>query len=236
MAATTGRPGCGMACKWIRDIGQVLIAVSLSISTVTFAQDVNDYHPAEAESVGDVVRPLRSVAIGTVVLDVAISADGEVKNIQVRRAIASVTEVAVQAVKSWKFHAAQSKGKPVASRITVAVTFNPQSVTFPPVALTPLIHQDDEARIQSAFQPPEVTWATFPSTLTSAVGAVVLEVTVDEKGESQETKILRELAPHTEGAVRAVGDWEFMPATLNGKPVKAKVILAFVFPPPPISN
>ena len=221
-----------MLPKKIKLTSLAVIAIIHVVSAAAFGQGADDFRPVEAESVGDIVRPLRSIAMGTVVLDVAIAANGEVKDVQVRRAVASVTEVAVQAVKSWKFQAAQWKGKPVASRITVAVTFNPQGVNFPPIVLTPLIHQDDGARIQSAFQPPEVMWATYPVTLTSAVGAVVLEVLVDEKGAPQEAKVLRELAPHTEGTVRAVGDWEFMAATLNGKPVKAKVILAFVFPPP----
>jgi TonB family protein len=221
-----------IAGKW-EFASTVLIATLLGIPAIAFSQDATHFQPVEALSVGDLTRPYRSIAFGTVVLDVLISEKGEVKDIQVRRAIASVTDVAIQAVKTWTFQPAEADGKAVGSRITVAVTFNPQVVSLPPVALTPLIHEGDEVRIQSAFQPPEVTHATFPMVWTSSVGAVVLEVTVDETGKGEETKVLRELAPYTATAVRTVDEWRFMPATLNGKPMKAKVILAFVFPPPP---
>lgn len=65
----------------------------------------------------------------------------------------------------------------------------------------------------------------------TSVGAVILTVAVDENGKGTESKVLRELAPFTPMAVHAVGDWKFMAATLNGKPLTANVILAFVFPP-----
>ena len=90
------------------------------------------FQPAKAVSVSDVTIPLRSIAIGTVVLDVTISEEGEVREVQVRRDIASETEEAVRSVKTWKFEPAKLNGKAVTSRVTVAVTFNP----WPPLAKT----------------------------------------------------------------------------------------------------
>jgi TonB family protein len=186
-----------MATKKVRLIGCLLIVASLVLLLVAAAKDETHFRPVGVESVGRNFRPILTTAPGTVVPDVLISEKGEVKNIQVRRAVAYVTEVAVSAVKSWTFKPPQSDGKAVASRITVAVTFDPPVVSFPhAVLLTPLIHQDDEMRIQSVFQPPEVTHAVFSPTPTALnVGTVIIEATVDETGKGRGTKVLHDVPP-----------------------------------------
>jgi TonB family protein len=188
----------------------------------------------QAESVNDISKPFANNSSGWVVLDVLISEKGEVKNVQVRRDLVPLTEEAIRSVRTWTFEPAQFDGKAVTSRITIAVTFNPAKVVVDQVPLPPLIHQDDEARIQSSFQPPEVTLATFPKFPIEALspGTVILEATIDEAGKAQSTKVLRDVSPFTAEAIRAVEDWRFMPATLNGAPLTSKAILAFVFSEP----
>jgi TonB family protein len=189
------------------------------------------FQPPEAVSVSDVTIPFRSVAQGTVVLDVRISEEGEVRDVQVRRDIASVTEEAVRSVRTWKFEPAKLKGRAVTSRMTVAVTFNPAPPFAANIPLPPLIHQDDEARVQSSFQPAEVTRATFPTCPDYALnfGTVILEASINEAGKAQSTKALRDAPPFTAKAIQAIEDWRFIPATLNGKPVESKVVLVFCF-------
>jgi TonB family protein len=79
-----------------------------------------------------------------------------------------------------------------------------------------------------------VTLATFPKFPIEALspGTVILEATIDEAGKAQSTKVLRDVSPFTAEAIRAVEDWRFMPATLNGAPLTSKAILAFVFSEP----
>jgi TonB family protein len=192
------------------------------------------FQPPEAASISDVTIPFPSIANGTVVLDVMISEKGEVRNVQVRRDIASVTEQAVSSVKTWKFAPARLNGKTVASRMTVAVTFNPAPPLAEDIPLPPLIHQDDEARIQSSYQPPEVTRATFPTYPVDAVwpGTVILEACINKAGKAESTKVLRDAPPFTTMSTQAVHDWRFMPATLNGRPVESKVVLVFCFRAP----
>jgi outer membrane biosynthesis protein TonB len=163
-----------------------------------------------------------------------ISEEGEVRNVQVRRDIASVTEEAVRSVKIWKFAPAKFNRKAVTSRMTVAVTFNPAPPLAANVPLPPLIHQDDEARIQSRFQPPQVTRATFPTYPADALnpGTVILQVSINEAGKGRSTKVLRDAPPFTAMANQAIEDWRFMPATLNGRPVESKLVLVFCFRPP----
>jgi len=164
-------------------------------------------------------------------LDVLISEEGEVRNVQVRRDIASETEEAVRSVKTWKFEPAKFNGKAVASRVTVAVTFNPVPNFCANIPLPPLIPQDDKARLPSSFQPPEVTHATFPTCPYYALspGTVILETSINEAGKAQHTKVLRDAPPFTAPAIQAIEDWGFAAATLNGRPVESKVVLVFCF-------
>jgi len=191
------------------------------------------FQPAETVSVTDIPVLSPCVAIGTVVLDALITEAGEVQKVEVRRDIACLTQLAVHAVEDWKFSPATLAGKAMASRMPVAVTFRPASPFADPVPLPALIPQS-EAAIQAEFQPAEVIHAEFPkyTVTTFAAGAAVLEVTVSEKGEAGEAKVLRDLPPFTEEAKAVVGEWRFMAATFNGRPVQSKMVLAFVSPPP----
>jgi TonB family protein len=195
------------------------------------ASDKSLFRLPEAVSVSDVEIPTLSIANGTVVLDVRISEQGEVEDIQVRRDIASETEEAVRSVKTWKFEPAKSNGKAATSRMTVAVTFNPPSPLGAEVPLPALREQDDEDRIKAVFQPPEVARATFPiSPYTAfAPGTAIFEVSINEAGKATSSKVLRDAPPFTTPALQAIEHWEFLPATLSGKPVKAKVVLVFCF-------
>jgi TonB family protein len=193
--------------------------------------DQTHFQPPEAVSVSNVEIPMRSIANGTVVLDVRISGEGEVEDVQVRRDIASETEEAVRSVKTWKFEPAKLNGKAVTSRMTVAVTFNPPPPFGTDVPLPPLGEQDDEDRIKAVFQPPAVTRATFPISPNAAVnpGTAILEVSINKAGKATSSKVLRDAPPFTTPALQAIEHWEFLPATLSGKPVKAKVVLVFCF-------
>jgi TonB family protein len=193
--------------------------------------DESHFQPPEAVSVSNVEIPIRSIANGTVVLDVRISDEGEVEDVQVRRDIASETEAAVRSVKTWKFEPAKLNGKAVTSRMTVAVTFNPPTPLAADVPLPPLREQDDEDRIKAVFQPPEVTRATFPISPYTAFnpGTAILEVSINEAGKATSSEVLRDAPPFTTPALQAMEHWEFLPATLSGKPVKAKVVLVFCF-------
>jgi outer membrane biosynthesis protein TonB len=211
----------------------VLGSVHALIAQTEAPEEKPPFQPAETLSVTDIPALNSCVAIGTVVLDVLITDTGEVQKVEVRRDIACLTQLAVHAVEDWEFSPATLEGKAIASRVPVAVTFRPPSPFADPVPFPALIPQS-EAAIQAEFQPAEVIHAEFPkyTVSTFAAGAVVLEVTLNEKGEAGEAKVLRDLPPFTEEAKAVVGEWRFMPAAYNGKPVPSKIVLAIVSPPP----
>lgn len=199
------------------------------------ASEEPQFQPPEAVSVSDVTPPFSSIACGTVVMDVRVSEKGEVTDIEVRRAIPSLTEGAVRSVRAWTFEPARFNGQAVISRITVAITLNPASEQGGTPSLPPLIHQDDQSRIQSSFQPPEVTFSTlprYPHGATPIAPTVALEATINKAGKVNSTRVLRDVPPFTATAIQAVGDWKFVPATWDGRPLESKVVLAFSFRQP----
>jgi len=199
-----------------------------------------EFHAAEAVSVTELPLPTLCVTgWGFVVLNALISDTGELQKVEVRRNIDCLGSLAVQGVQPWKFAAATLGDKPVASRLPIVVTFRPPTPASDLVPLPTLTPQSDVA-IQAAFQPAELLHAIFPAYrfrgYSNAAGTVVLEVELNAKGEAGDVKALREVAPFTDEAKAVVGDWRFMPATLNGHPVPSKILLAFVTPVPPATN
>ena len=206
-------------------------AHALTAQTVTLRAKPS-FQAAETLSANDITVPILCAANGTVVLDALITETGEVQKVEVRRDIACLTQHAVRAVEEWKFSPATVAGKSVRSRMPVAVVYCPAGSFAGPVPLPALIPQS-EAAIQAELQPAEVTRTAFPKYPVNTVvaGAVVLEVTLNEKGEAEEVKVLRDLPPLTARAKAVVADWRFMPATVNGNPVQSKIVLVFVSRP-----
>jgi protein TonB len=63
---------------------------------------------------------------GTVILEATIAKDGSVKDVRVLKAIALLTEAAVDAVKQWRYTPTLLNGQPVEVLMTVTVNFNLQ--------------------------------------------------------------------------------------------------------------
>ena len=213
----------GMAFAW-------LSALPVALAARDVAEQAK-FQPAAAVSVSAIPEQPLSAQNGALVLDVRVSATGEVADIEVRRDLSPLTEGAIRSVKTWKFEPAKVEGRCVPSRITVAVNFNPPSASSADVPLHPLMPQEDETRVKSSFQPAEVTFAKMPAFVYGAFGpgTVVVAVTVNEEGKVQSTKVLRDAPPFTGHAIQAAADWRFVPATLKGNPLQSTVILAFVF-------
>lgn len=64
-----------------------------------------------------------------------------------------------------------------------------------------------------------------------AVGTVVLEVTVSEKGAVEDVRPIRKIQSLTETAVQSVKQWRFKPAVLDGRPTRSRTVVAVTFNP-----
>jgi protein TonB len=54
---------------------------------------------------------------------------------------------------------------------------------------------------------------------------VIVEIVVDEAGNVGDAKVVRSIPLLDEPAVNAARRWQFQPATLNGQPVKVKMMV-----------
>ena len=222
----------------------LLVLMLVGCALLCFANGVTAQTPPEPEplhfqppqtiSVTEIAIPKGCLVNGTVVLDALITEEGKPQEIEIRRDIPCIAAPAVEAVENWKFSPAMVKGRAVASRIMVAVTFCPVGAMADPISAGTLKPQTDAA-VQAEFQPAEVLHGKYPlyPVDATAFGTVVLEATLTARAEVENVKVVRDLPPFTTHTRDAVGEWRFMAATDNGSPIASKVVLAFVFLPMP---
>lgn len=177
-------------------------------------------------------------ASGMVGLLVNLDSSAHVKDVQTLRDIPSVTASSLVAVNNWTYTPAKFDGKPGAANLPVNIVFNPwdanpQSIPLPPV----------ETQIPPGgavgFAPPEVLAARFAAYPQhgNPAGTLVLDVTVNKAGRAVRVSVVRSrVASLTKPVVTAVKKWRFTPGTLNGIPITSKMVVAFVFRPPPITS
>jgi hypothetical protein len=67
--------------------------------------------------------------------------------------------------------------------------------------------------------------AAMKSRLSTEAGPVFVSAVIDENGKLQSLKSIRAQDARSEVALRALAQWEFLPAQLDGKPVASKILL-----------
>ncbi len=204
--------------------------VCLGLARLSAPAAKTEFQPPQPVSVSDVAYPPQSIAVGTVVLRAEVGESGDVKGVTPVRPIASLTEEAVRAVQEWKFKPATLKGKAVASLVTVAVTFNPAVNKPADIPLPPAEAGAGDTK-EARYTPPGIAAASFPEFPLGGMvyGSVALDVSVSANGEIGRVAVLRDIVSLTNQAEKAVKKWKFTPAQYDGRPMRASVVLAFVF-------
>jgi hypothetical protein len=224
--------------KLLAIVAALLFAsVTLVAWAQTPANGARIFRSAEVLTASGVPIPFNSVANGIVELHLTISATGNVDEVLVARPLASVTEQAVSAVKTWTFAPATMRGKPVESRLTVAVVFCPAYGyglgDIPLPAVSPESAKD-AADSRLAPTSPEIIAAKYA--LDRAVqlmgGTVVIRVLIGIDGQPGLVRVIRGKAPLVDDARLALKDWKFSPARLNGGEVISGIVVALRFRAP----
>jgi TonB family protein len=89
----------------------------------TPAPDASQYIPPQTTMASFANYPENSVSKGTVVLDVTVGKGGQARKIRVVQGVQTLTQQAVNAVKTWSFSPATIQGQPIASQIVIAFVF-----------------------------------------------------------------------------------------------------------------
>lgn len=210
----------------------------LLVSGGALCSKASSFEVADLVSAADDLRyPPQSIAVGTVVLEITVDEKGAVESVRAIREIPSLTEAAVESVRTWQFKPAILDGRPVRSRTVAAVTFNPlaafpQNVPLPPLSAAT---KPRASRTVLEPRPVKVVAASFPQYPVNSVitGTVVLRVSVDREGHVRDTVAVRDIVPLTAACIRVLKEWKFEPAQYQGMPIPASIALAFVLRPPP---
>ena len=195
--------------------------------------------PPAVTSAGDAYIPYQNqiVTDGLFVLDVGISEAGKIQQIEALRNPGSIVEAAKVSLRGWKFHPASEDGKPTASRLTVAFLQPPTIYigirAVPPKDFVPVI-PPDHSNGGSQFVPVGILSFDYPDYPVNSVawGSVVVQVTIDSAGEVKDVNVLHGKAGFNDFALDTLKKWRFRAATLRGKPVTSKAVVAFIFQTP----
>ena len=224
-------------------MGRLLLAtLSLTVFFWPYALAQQTYSPPEVTSAGDAYTSYNIVFDGLFVLDIGIGDDGGIRRIESLRNPGSMFGAAKTSVRNWKFQPAFEDRKPRASRLTVAFVYRPANYpTFgavPPKDFTPVIPSARSDDGSEDYAPVGILSFAYPDYPINSVvwGSVLLQATVDSSGDVKSVNVLHGMPNFNRFAQGALKNWRFRAATLHGKPVTSKIVIAFIFQPPPSSN
>jgi TonB family protein len=105
---------------------------------------------------------------------------------------------------------------PLSKQERIELCKKKRGVPLEPAETQPLHVEDSEGKVTR----PTILQSVKPR-FTGLTGTVVVEALIDEDGCVRETRIVRSvLNSMDQAAVHAIEQWVFLPATLNGRPVR----------------
>ena len=225
----------------MRKLPLVMLSSTICFWPSAFAQQI--YTPPEATSAGDAYTPYNVVFDGLFVLDIGLSNEGDIRRIDALRDPGSMLGAAKTSVRTWKFQpASEGGGKPRASRLTVAFLYRPANYgdagPVPPKDFAPVIPPAQSDDGSDDYVPVGILAFTYPDYPVNSVGwgSVLVQVTVDSAGDIKDVNLLHGVATFNSFAREALKKWRFRAATLRGKPVTSKIVVAFIFQSPYTGN
>ncbi len=184
-------------------------------------QKVNPIYPPEAKQLGMQVE---------VLLEVSISATGDVENIRVTKGHPVLVLPAIVAVKQWKYRPYLVKDVAVPVMSSVPVNFTLTDLADAPGAKTesPLIRLNSDKMAANVIYRVEPVYPV-EAKQKGIEGEVVFEVTINEQGEVSDVQVLSGNAMLVSAAYEAVRQWRYTPVLLNGDPIRAKSTVTIRF-------
>ena len=222
--------------KQIFDVSTSVLLIILAVAWAITCEAKESAHfiAANVSKAGNIPYPASSLDAGVVTLSVDLDNTGQVTGVEILRDISSVSGPATAAVRSWTYAPATLEGKPVASTLTINIVYDPGFLGADNIPLAPPSQVQPISTKDPAFFPAQLNTATFAPypAKAKAQGAVVLNVTLDTKGNAAKVAPLRDIPPLTTSATGALKNWNFSAATYEGKPIQCHMVVAFVFRSP----
>ena len=167
---------------------------------------------------------------GEVLLEVIVSAKGEMEDIRVTKGHPLLVRSALDAVKDWRYQPYLVSGAAVPVISTVSVNFTLQDSSGGPGKKpeSPLVRLNSDAMAANVIYKVEPIYP--PEAKQKGVeGEVVFEVTINEQGEVSDVQVLSGNAMLVSAAYEGVRQWRYTPVLLNGDPIRAKATVTIRF-------
>jgi TonB family protein len=173
--------------------------------------------------------PALAVGGGEVLLEVSVTAAGQVSGIRTLRSVQPFTDATIDAVRGWEFAPAEDdEHRPIPSRVLVGALFRPPAVYASPGDSTP----SDIARPSSDIPYPLGTVMPVFPPLAHTGGVVLLEAVIGTTGAVEAVQVMRSAPPFDSAAEAAAQRWLFRPAYVAPRAEARFVYLVFGFPTP----
>lgn len=216
-----------------------VIALLLVIGSGSRAAAQQAYKPAEVTSAEDAYVPYQVVTDGLFVLDVSLNKSGGIQKIDALRDPGAMFGAAKTSVEAWTFQPALQGGQKVPSRITLSFVYRPPSNggagALPPKDFSPILPTNNSDNGEpGGYVPVGIVSFDYPTYPVNSVswGSVVVQLTIDEEGNIAKTAFLHSMGGFNDLVSEALKKWRFQTATFDGKPIRSKTVIAFVFQTP----
>lgn len=221
----------------MRKIAFVVLASLIGLCSSTFGQ--RPYEPPKVLSADDAYLAYLAPNDGFYVFDVSLTDDGKIEQIGTLRTPSGATfDGAKISINSWKFEPAAQGPRDLPSRLTAVFVYRPPNFDIvpaePPKDFVPVIppRQTDDHQ-KSDYVPVGIVAFNYPEYPVNSIarGSVIVQVTVNEAGKVVHVTLLHSMAGFNHLVTDVLGKWQFRAATLEGKPITAPAVIAFVFQP-----
>jgi len=154
---------------------------------------------------------------GVVILEAETDIFGRVQNTKVLRSIPLLDQAAIDAVRQWVYEPLMIENKPRGCVFTVTVRLQLDGGGGKPAPGEPL-------KITGDVKGPKVIKRVDPvypeeARKARVEGTVILEATIDVKGQVQNVRILRSIPLLDQAAIDALRQWVYEAPIINGKPI-----------------
>ena len=173
--------------------------------------------------------PWNVISGGIAAFDVSVDDKGDVTGADMVQDVAPYGAMLKEALPSWRFEAAASEGKPVASRVLVLGLFRPPALNFP----TP-----EAPKYKQTTAPDEIPWPTsvvappYPANVVAGAGRVVMAVDISDHGVVNTIRVIGGSSPFERVAAAALRQWKFRPVTRGNRTVASRAFIVISFAPP----
>ena len=196
------------------------------------------FHPAKyRDGALPALPPPTVVGGGEVMIELDVTSAGEVRGAKALRTTPPYTAALIDATRTWRFTPAEvenenptpapgePKWKAVDSTVLVAAVIRAPALIGPTLGDTP---RDVGSESDSTPFPFSTTTPLFPP-LARDAGIVLIETTIDVRGEPTNNRVVRSSPSFDKAALTAVSQWRFRAARILGSttPTLAYVVVGF---------